>query len=156
MAAAPVLAIVPTVLTSTHYSALGQVAVTGYVTGTASVTAVEVSINGATGRRSWLDPRWPFTTTWSYPWQPPAGAPDGIRVTARAQAKVSNGPSVPPVEARLTVDVVAPAGVVMALTADGTPVQPGEASCGPAFRSCGSLGEPATTVAALQITPSAG
>ncbi len=123
----PVLGIVPTVLTTTHYSGLGEVVVTGYLTGTANLDAIEVTVDGTTGkaRLTGPDTQWPFTTTWSYRWQPQAGPPDGAQFETTANAVVHRGPRIPAVETFLTVDVLPPAEVEVALTANGAPVEPG-------------------------------
>ncbi len=124
---APVVAFASTVITATRYTPPAALGLTGYLTGAAEVSAVEVAIGGSSGQAALSAPEetWPFTRTWSvaYLW-PEEALPDGVARTAVVTATLDGAP-IAQTEATLTLDVVPPAAVELTLTGNGAPLAPG-------------------------------
>lgn len=89
----PAVVFATTVLTGTHLAG-STLGITGHVTGLPRVARVDVTIDGVTGAASLSDPAAtaPYTVTWTYPWQLPAGPPpDGVTFHATATATTGIG-----------------------------------------------------------------
>ncbi len=124
----PAISFATTVLTSTNFYEPRTIVVSGLVTGTQALAEVQVSIGGATGTAALGETAAtaPYTTTWRFPWRLPEDQPlpDGTDQVATATATDAAGRRAT-ATATLTLDVVPPAPVTLALTADGSAVQPG-------------------------------
>jgi hypothetical protein len=129
-AEAPQVAVTSLVLTTTHYYELRTVDITGLVTDTAGVASVEWRI--ANGEWRMADGGWPMAGgEWRGAWQLPDGPlPDGATYNVTARALDLAGHATEVVQ-QIVVDVLAPAGVDLALTAGGAPVAPGETTASP-------------------------
>ncbi len=123
----PVISIVPTVLTTTQYYEPRTVDVTGLVTGIGAISAVAVAVGDAAGPAVLSEPAStpPYTVTWRFPWRLPIGSlPDGATFSATATVTDTLG-NVDSATETLTVDVVLPGKVTLALAGNGQPVEPG-------------------------------
>jgi len=113
----PTLAITPTLLTTTHRLGQGVVALSGTVSDTLGIRAVQVSVDGG----AWED-AWHYGEAWQLDWylaKDPAGEP--YTVTARA---VDLAAHTTLVTETVTVDLVRPNPITLTLSADGQVVPP--------------------------------
>jgi len=118
----PTLSMTPTVLTTTHRLSQGRVALSGTVSDTNGIRAVQVNVAPLTDSSAWQDASH-YGGAWQFDWylgDEPAGEP--FTVTARAFDVAGHATRV---TETVTVDLQRPNPITLTLSTGGQPITPG-------------------------------